>query len=75
MEPHPVEDNYVKFALVVEGEVAGTVQYPTDLGNPTMEKLIAALKSDPKIVEVFDHNIKVGWSYDGTSFSAPAEEA
>ena len=74
MEPTPVEANYAKFALVIEGEVAGTIQYPTDLGNPTIERIIAALRSDPKIVEIFDHNIKLGWSYDGTAFSTVATE-
>lgn len=74
MEPTPVEDNYAKFALVIDGEVAGTIQYPTNLGNPTMDRIIAALQSNPTIIEVFDNNIMPGWSYDGSTFSAPAEE-
>ena len=74
MEPTPVEDNYAKFALVIDGEVAGTIQYPTNLGNPTMDRIIAALQSNPTSIEVFDNNIMPGWSYDGSTFSAPAEE-
>lgn len=73
MEPTPVDANYARFALVIDGEVAGTIQYPTDLGNPTMDRIIAALKSNPTVIEVFDSSIMPGWSYDGSNFSAPAE--
>jgi hypothetical protein len=75
MTPTPIEPGYVKFAIVIDGEVAGTLQYPVDNSNNTLTRIIAALQSDPKIVEIFDRDIHVGWSHSGTEFTPPAEEA
>lgn len=65
------------FILVVDGEVAG--EFPiqnrlTEDGNyiPAIEKLIAILSSDPRIV-VSDTAVQEGWTWDGESFSPPAE--
>ena len=75
MESTPVEDGFAKFAIVINGEVAGTIQYPTTTGSDTVTRVIAALQSDPKIVEIFNHDIRVGWSYSGTEFTPPVEGA
>lgn len=63
------------FIFVVDGEVAGEFPVPnlTDSnGNfyPAIEKLIAILSSDPKIV-VSDDPIAEGSTWDGQSFTPP----
>jgi hypothetical protein len=75
MESTPIEEGYVKFAIVVDGEVAGTIQYPTTTGSETVTRVVAALQSDPKIVEIFNHDIRVGWAHSGTEFTPPVEGA
>ncbi len=75
MESNPVEEGYVKFAIVVDGEVAGTIQYLKNENNETLTRVIAAMQSDPKIVEIFDNNIRVGWTYSGTEFVPMTEGA
>lgn len=65
------------FIFVVDGEVAGEFPVPK-IVSPTgetfaaIEKLIAILSSDPKIV-VSDEPVQEGWTWDGASFSPPAE--
>ena len=59
------------FAIVVEGDVAFTMKYPIEAENA-----IAALRSNPQIVEVPDeikNDVKGGWTYDGENFIEPVE--
>lgn len=59
------------FAVVVDGEVAFTMKHPIRI-----ESIIAALSSDPQIVEVPDDlkdNVEFGWTFDGTNFIPPSE--
>ena len=65
------------FIFVVDGEVAGEfpVRYARDeQGNlfPAIEKLIAILSSDPKIL-VSDEPVHQGYLWDGHSFTPPVE--
>lgn len=62
------------FIMVVDGEVAGTLPV-TDLKidgvtHPAVEKLIAILSSDPKIVPS-DEPVAEGSTWDGNSFTPP----
>ena len=58
----------VRFAIVVDGEVAGTFSLDSNSTDSTATGLIAALKSDPKIIEDETNSVKRGWTHDGTSF-------
>lgn len=62
------------FILVVDGEVAGTLPVPDlkidGITHPSVEKLIAILSSDPKIV-VSDEPVEEGSTWDGNSFTPP----
>lgn len=64
------------FIMVVDGEVAGTLPIPNMLidgeVHPAVEKLIAILSSDPKIV-VSEEPIQEGSTWDGSSFTPPVE--
>ena len=62
----------VVFAIVVDGEVAGTLVYPDDTQRPDIvSRHIAALQSDPKIVPVVGQTVELGWIYNGTEFIPP----
>lgn len=59
------------FAVVVEGDVAFVMSHPIEVEN-----IIAALSSNPQIVEVPDDlkdNVGFGWTFDGTKFNPPLE--
>jgi len=62
----------ITFAIVVGNDVAGTVALEEN-ANDTANRIIAAYRSDPKIIEVSDANIGLGWTYDGTNFTPPNE--
>lgn len=65
----------VHFAIVVDGEVAETVAF-----NPTAERVIAALSSNPVIVpisfkqleQLHSGTVSNPWTYDGNNFVAPS---
>ena len=59
-----------RFILVVDGEVAGELPVP-NVQSDVIEKLIAILSSDPKIV-VSDNPIPQGWTWDGEVFHKPS---
>jgi hypothetical protein len=59
-----------KFAIVVGNDVAGTVALEQGI-NDTIDAIIAAYQSDPKIIPTSDENIQFGWTYDGTNFFPP----
>lgn len=61
------------FAVVVGNDVALKMVIPSD-GNEQTARAIAALSSNPVIIETTDINpeIDFGWSYDGSSFNPPA---
>jgi len=59
-----------KFAIVVDGDVAGTIHFDEDSKEPAAQRLMAALSSDPKIIES-PENVEHGWTYDGTQFLPP----
>jgi len=63
------------FIFVVDGEVAGEMPVPmlrNEAGDilPAVERLIAILGSDPKIV-ISDEPVPEGSTWDGTSFTPP----
>lgn len=58
------------FAVVVDGEVALLI--PAHKTNHAM--YVAVWSSDPTVVKVHDNqkiDIRPGWLYDGTNFTAP----
>jgi hypothetical protein len=59
-----------KFAIVVGNDVAGTVALQQGIDS-TLDAIIAAYQSDPKIIPITDDNINFGWTYDGTNFFPP----
>ncbi len=70
-QPRLKMENMKAFAVIVEGDVAFTMRHPIEV-----ESIIAALSSDPKIVEVPDdlkNNVEFGWTFDGTNFIPPSE--
>lgn len=68
--------NLAHFAIVVDGEVAETVAF-----NPTAERVIAALSSNPTIVpisvkqleQMHSGSLSNPWTYDGTKFLPPSQ--
>ena len=63
--------NMKAFAVLVEGDVAFTMSHPIEVEN-----IIAALSSNPQIVEVPDdviNDVTFGWTFDGTNFIPPSE--
>jgi hypothetical protein len=62
------------FAIVIDGEVAGTLVYPENGPRADItERHTAALRSSHTIVEATGTEVKPGWSYDGSEFHPPAE--
>jgi hypothetical protein len=70
-QPRLNMDNLKEFAVVVEGDVAFTMKHPIEVEN-----VIAALRSNPQIIEVPDevkNVVTFGWTFDGTNFIPPSE--
>jgi|DEB19_MinimDraft_3_1074340.scaffolds.fasta_scaffold01602_9 hypothetical protein len=62
-----------KFILVIDGE-SGPDLVLDDQATSQSTALCAALSSNPTIVEVSpDLQIGIGWSWDGSNFTAPQE--
>lgn len=59
-----------KFAIVVDGDVAGTVALE-DGQSPIIDRIIAAYQSNPTIIPIADETIAFGWTYDGANFYPP----
>ena len=66
-----------KFAFIVDGEVAkiGTFPETVDDGElpEELQKTIAILRSNPKIVEVVGEVVEEGFLWDGQNFTPPVE--
>jgi hypothetical protein len=59
------------FMFVAEGEVFMKFTLDTAI-NPAAEMWVAGLSSDPKVIPVeTDSSVDVGWTYNGTDFTAP----
>lgn len=62
------------FIMVVDGEVAGNFPVRNlivdGVNHPAVEKLIAILSSDPKII-ASDEPVQEGSTWDGNSFIPP----
>lgn len=63
----------VRFAVIVEGEVALTIVADDESENDAAQRTIAAFRSPHQIIEFTDEAISHGWTYDGVSFNPPAE--
>jgi hypothetical protein len=61
----------IRFAVVVDGEVAGTLSINSTNTDNASTKLIPALRSNPIIVEDTSLTVKGGWTYNGTEFVNP----
>lgn len=62
------------FAIVVDGEVAGTLVYSDQSAVADIaERHIAALRSPHTIVEAPSIEVKPGWTFDGTEFLPPVQ--
>lgn len=65
------QSTLTSFAVVIGTEVAFAMKYP-----PEVENVIAALRSNPQIIEVPDHlkqQVGAGWTFDGENFFPPEE--
>ena len=63
-----------RFAVVVDGDVAGTISVDDESPNDAAQRHIAAFDSDPKIVPIFgEEPVDFGWTYDGETFTPPVE--
>ena len=61
-----------KFALVVEGDVAGTISLDDAISSPAVQRHIAAYNSDPRIIPITtDQDVKFGWTWNGAEFIPP----
>jgi len=62
-----------KYALIAEGDVFMTLSFDDSL--PQAGPWAPGLASNPVIVEITNdpeiENIKSGWTWDGTNFTAP----
>ena len=61
----------VRFAVVVDGEVAGTFSFDDNNSDSVTSRMIPALRSNPVVVEDQSLTVKHGWQYDGTTFVNP----
>jgi hypothetical protein len=64
----------ITFAIIVDNEVASTLVITDE--NESLDqtqRLAAALRSDFTILETENHNVKPGWTWDGTNFVEPLE--
>ena len=58
-----------KFAVIVGNDVVGTISiHDTSLFE---RRQIAAMLSNPEIIETDDVNVGPGWIWDGTNFESP----
>jgi hypothetical protein len=64
-----------KFAFVADNDVFTVWTFDTEGQEDInkVERIIAGLQSDPKIIEILDTTINVGlnWTFDGTNFIPP----
>lgn len=61
-----------KFAVVVEGEVAGTISIDDTNPMESAQRHIAAYNSDPKIIPVpAGLDVAYGWTHNGSAFVSP----
>lgn len=62
-----------RFAVVVDGEVAGTLSISENEPSEVAQRHLAAYDSDPRIIPIKTEDpVDHGWTYDGTSFLPPA---
>lgn len=59
----------INFAIIIDGEVAGNVTYPSEA--PNAEKMEAIYSSAPTFVRT-EQRIDEGSTYDGSTFTPPA---
>lgn len=58
------------FAFVVDGDVVATFHIPETA--PNYDRLVAGLSSDPVVIDATNvEGIQHGWTFDGTTFTAP----
>jgi hypothetical protein len=58
-----------KWAVVVDGDVAGTISIDTSNPATSIPRFVAAYDSDPKIVPITtDQPVAFGWKWDGINF-------
>lgn len=60
----------LRFAVIVENDVAGIIEIDEGY-NETGDRMIAAFKSDAKIIETSNQDVQFGWTFDGTNFKSP----
>jgi hypothetical protein len=62
-----------KFAIVVDGDVAGTISIDDTNTSPAAIRHIAAYNSDPKIIPIpSDLEVVYGWTYEDGTFVSPS---
>jgi hypothetical protein len=59
------------FAVIIENEVAFTIDLDDSLNLDIMNRVIPALLSNPQFIESDNPEIRFGWKWDGTNFYLP----
>lgn len=63
-----------RFAIIVDGDVAGTISINEEDPSEAAHRHIAAFDSDPKIVPIHvDKPVGYGWTYNGSEFVPSTE--
>lgn len=61
-----------RYVFVVDGEVGPDLVFE-ETSSDGHQALAAAMSSNPTVVEVpQDSEVQIGWTWDGTTFNAPA---
>lgn len=60
------------FALVIDGDVAGTISYNENDTSFVNQRHIAAFRSGAQMIECSNiDGVRFGWTYDGLNFNPP----
>lgn len=76
-EPHKVlqGNGGVRYAVIVDNEVAGIITIPKDEFHPIKYGMFeAGLASNPSVVQTTNRDVNDGWTWDGKEFHQPKTE-
>lgn len=63
-----------KWAVVVEGDVAGTITIDTENTADAVPRFVAAYDSNPRIIPIHtEQPVEFGWAWNGNEFVPPVE--
>lgn len=76
-EPHKVlqGNGGLRYAVVVDNEIAGIITLPRDDIHPTKYGMLeAGFASNPQVVKTTNREVTDGWTWDGKEFHKPKTE-